>query len=59
MSPKTMKRTFFRTHRYGMGMQRELIRLHGQERNYRSPAGRVLIASNHAYLTLHPEWRRR
>ncbi|BDM70556.1 hypothetical protein HEK616_40430 [Streptomyces nigrescens] len=59
MSPETMKRTFLRTHRYGMGMQRELKRLHGQARNYRSPQGRELIASNRAYLSLHPEWRQR
>jgi hypothetical protein len=57
MKAKALKRTFLRTHRYGMNLQREMKRRHGEERDVRSPKGRELIASNRAYLTLHPEWR--
>jgi hypothetical protein len=44
-----MKRTFLRRNRYGMGMQREMKRTRGAERNVRSPQGRELIASNMVY----------
>lgn len=49
MSPKSMKRTFLRTHRYGMTMQSQMKRTRGAERNVRSPQGRELIASNMVY----------
>ncbi|MEU3986132.1 hypothetical protein AB0F77_39755 [Streptomyces sp. NPDC026672] len=44
-----MKRTFLRTNRYGMGMQREMKRRFGAERNVRSTQGRELVASNMVY----------
>ncbi|MFF3312525.1 hypothetical protein [Streptomyces sp. NPDC002952] len=49
MSPKTMKRTFLRTHRLGMVRQLDEKRRFGAVRNYRSPEGRELVAQNMVY----------
>jgi hypothetical protein len=49
MKVRTMKRTFLRTHRYGMVRQADEKRRSGAERNVRSPQGRELLASNMVY----------
>ncbi|MFD9442102.1 hypothetical protein [Streptomyces sp. NPDC060001] len=49
MKVKAMKRTFLRTHRYGMVRQLDEKRTRGAERNVRSPQGRELLASNMVY----------
>ncbi|MET9126955.1 hypothetical protein [Streptomyces sp. NPDC004528] len=43
-----MKRTFLRTHRFGMVRQADERRT-GATRNFRSPQGRELLASNMVY----------
>jgi hypothetical protein len=49
MKVKAMKRTFLRTHRFGMLRQADERRRAGAERNVRSPQGLELIASNMVY----------
>lgn len=49
MKTTAMKRTFLRTHRFGMVRQMDEKRTRGAERNVRSPQGRELIASNMVY----------
>jgi len=49
MKVKAMKRTFLRTHRFGMVRQLDEKRTRGDERNARSPQGRELLASNMVY----------
>ncbi|MFJ6636627.1 hypothetical protein ACIQMR_35465 [Streptomyces sp. NPDC091376] len=49
MKTKTMRRTFLRTHRYGMTLQGDMKRRFGAERYVRSPQGRELLASNMVY----------
>ncbi|WP_228973445.1 hypothetical protein [Streptomyces sp. DH12] len=49
MTVKTMKRTFLRTHRFGIVRQMDEKRSRGAERNVRSPQGRELLASNMIY----------
>jgi hypothetical protein len=49
MKVKALKRTFLRTHRYGIVRQIDEKRRLGNERNVRSPQGRELIASNMVY----------
>ncbi|HLL34163.1 MAG TPA: hypothetical protein VK545_09785 [Streptomyces sp.] len=53
MKVKALKRTFLRTHRYGMTLQSQMKRTRGAERNVRSPQGRELIASNMVYRKRH------
>ncbi|MFG3014359.1 hypothetical protein ACGFZB_28850 [Streptomyces cinerochromogenes] len=53
MNVTTMKRTFLRTHRFGMVRQADEKRRAGAERNVRSPQGRELIASNTVYRKRH------
>jgi hypothetical protein len=49
MRVKTMKRTFLRSHRFGMLRQADEKHRFGAERNVRSPQGRNMIASNMVY----------
>ncbi|WP_158716617.1 hypothetical protein [Streptomyces sp. NRRL F-5630] len=49
MTAELMKRTFLRTHRFGVTRQLDEKRLRGAARNSRSPQGRELIASNMVY----------
>ncbi|MGW6754559.1 hypothetical protein [Streptomyces sp. NPDC055006] len=57
MKTAALKRTFLRTNRHGMVAQILAKQDHGKERNYRSKLCREILASNRAYLRLHPEWR--
>jgi hypothetical protein len=53
MKTKSLKRTFLRTHRYGMVLQADMKRRFGAERNVRSPQGRELIAVNMVHRKRH------
>jgi hypothetical protein len=57
MNANTMKRTFLRSNRYGINLQRQTKQTRGAARSYRTPDGRVLVAQNQAYTTLNPALR--
>ncbi|WP_406324029.1 hypothetical protein [Streptomyces niveus] len=49
MKTAALKRTFLRTHRFGVTLQVLEQQTKGPARNARSPQGRELIASNMVY----------